>query len=108
MDKKILDEQRPGSDLHGLIERIAYFVWRGNPATPAESNWDTAKTIIQTLGWSQISSPEKYHHTLEWTADGIHKAKNTDQNTSWYLAQKHWAEELFNYYNEYKKPKLVA
>jgi hypothetical protein len=106
MDKKILDEQRPGSDLHGLTKRVAYFVWLSSPTAPSESNWEDAKTIIQSLGWSQVSSPERYHHTLEWTADGIRKARSTDQDTSWYLAQDHWAEELFNYYITYKKPSL--
>ncbi len=99
MDKKVLDAQRPGSDLHGLIEKIAFLVWM-NIGLPQDENWKSAKNILLESGYSvQIDTPEQYHQTLEWTADGIRRNTNADQDSSWYQAQEHWARQIFNVYN---------
>jgi hypothetical protein len=46
MNKEMLNEQRPGSDLHCLIERVAYLVWTDTGrALPQEANWETAKRL---------------------------------------------------------------
>lgn len=108
MDKKVLDEQRPGSDLHGLIEKVAFLVWMSTGA-PSTENWEKAKGIILDSGYAythgQVGTPEEYHRTLEWTACNIGWTEKTDMNTSWYKAQEHWAEQIFNHYTRRQSKK---
>lgn len=72
MDKKELDEQRPGSDLHGLIQRVAFLIWFNGLGVSPQADWETAKDMISHSGYcgtkdcyGQIQTPEVYHETLE-------------------------------------------
>ncbi|GEM_PF-3514394 len=105
MDKKTLDEQRPGSDSHGLIQRVAFLVWIAGSGVSPQADWEKAKEIISESAycgtadhWGQVKNPEIYHNTLEWTANGISREKGTDPVASWYLAQDHWANQIFDDY----------
>jgi hypothetical protein len=40
----------PGSDIHGLVEKVAYFLHLRSPGDSALGNWSTAQNVL--LGWS--------------------------------------------------------
>lgn len=93
--------QPPGSDVHGLIERVAYRFYSKNRCCTEnpEENWFFALSSVNVAEqyWPHVfESPERYHSSLEWTADTIRKEEKVDQNTAWYKAQDYWADELIN------------
>ena len=49
LGREIRDAE-PGSDIHGLVEKMSYFLHIETPSNPAESNWFTAQQKL--LQWS--------------------------------------------------------
>jgi hypothetical protein len=45
-----IDWARPGTVAHGILERVAYFLYVDNPAGSAKVNWELAKNKVHE--WS--------------------------------------------------------
>jgi hypothetical protein len=56
-----------------------------------------ASGFFEVVDHCGIETPQAYHNTLEKTAEMISNKRVTDRQASWYLAQKYWAKQLFNY-----------
>ncbi len=101
MDWQEITSQPKGTDVHGLLERVAYRFYSKNRycTENPEENWVLAQSSVSIAEqyWPHIfESLEKFHRALEWTADTIRKRENVGQDTAWYMAQDYWADELIN------------
>ncbi len=94
MDLATIQSQGPGTDVHGLVERVAFdlYVYRLSTRDNPFENWTDAQRRVSLVARHYrhiFSSPHNYHHSLEWAAD---MRKTQGQEGSWYAAQNHFAD----------------
>lgn len=108
MERSLIESQPEGSDIHGLVKHIAYFIYlkgvqnmQNREINSSTSNW--ARAIDYVLNASlesdysnNLRSPELYRHTLEIEVQEIHKKEECDEKTAWNKAQYKLAKLIFD------------
>jgi len=90
--QEITSAQR-GSDIHGLVEKIAYFLYlRRSNRVSADTNWYDAQDIL--VGWTQCDSgrglrnepsfERAIYRSIDQRAYEIYRKKASDLNTDDY------------------------
>ena len=105
MERSLIESQPKGSDIHGLLERVAYFIYskriKDNKIGFPITDWSEALSYVFKASSEKyypykLGSPELYHHTLEVDAQEIHSKKGCDERTAWYKAQDKLAKLIFD------------
>ena len=99
MDLKTLQEQKMGSDLHGLTQHVAYKIGQHRGGNPSQ-NWDDAQRAIIKLAkecenernCDFLDSPELYHRQLELCAPSW---RTGNLGRDWELTQASFADWVF-------------
>ncbi len=86
-----LDLMGPGTDYHGLIQKVAYRQWT-QCHNAADWCWREAKRIIRAASSDRyysykLGNPVSLHECLEWEANEIkNESPHMSQDDTWYMA----------------------
>ena len=104
--KKLLNESQPGTDLHGLIEKTAYYLYDKLGNSDKEKNWNLAKEIIfeseylpcQNNDWHRTLNEHLKIEAYYLSILGSLILKTSDQLQYWISAQTIFAENIVEEY----------
>lgn len=97
MNLAAVSEQPPGSDTHGLVENVAYRVWKTAGFDDPDPNWSAAKRAVAEWLTDAVhipafwEPPEALSHYLQVSAS---YKQTGDELMDWKRAQEEVAERV--------------
>ena len=96
MDLATIRSQGVGTDAHGLVERVAYFLHLEGDNSEKDEQWYKAQRVVVNSARHFphiIGNLVEYHEHLRWRAnyEGEHNHSKDSLEGNWYKAQDHYA-----------------
>ena len=96
MDLSTIQSQSLGSDIHGLVERVAFIISQEKNRNDSVENWNLAQLMVVFASFQYkdiFETPGIYHEKLKQRAEVMNIGL---MEGNWYAAQDYFAKLVIN------------